>query len=561
MQHISKEFSGNQVLKNVSMDIRAGEIHALIGENGAGKSTLMNILFGMPVIHTTGGFTGRVEVGGQEVHILTPHEAMAHGIGMVHQEFMLIPGFTITENIKLNREITIPTVVSKVFGKSLEKLDIRQMNKDARKALDTMDIGIEEYTMVAGLPVGHMQFVEIAREIDKTGVRLLVFDEPTAVLTEGETQNLLAAIRRLAAQGIGIVFISHRLDEIIQVSDRVTILRDGELVVTKDTKDTSAVEIAQLMVGRALTIERSGGAERHISDEIFLDIKNLRVKMPGEEVKGMDLQVKKGEIVGIGGLAGQGKLGIPNGIMGIYPAAGQVSFDGKPLELNNPRAAIRSGLAFVSEDRKGTGLLLDSSIDLNIVFTAMQNEDAFLYKLGLVKFRNQKQIRAHAEKMIHDLDIRCTSSSQLVGSLSGGNQQKICVAKALTQHPKLLLVSEPTRGIDIGAKKLILDLLLNLSEEHGMTIVMTSSELAELRSICDRIVIVCEGKVAGELLPTASDAEFGLMMSGSRLSQHQLEGQTGAMPDDRAAREMTAAFQAAAAGILTPPDGSMGGVN
>ena len=207
LQHICKEFSGNQVLKDVSMDIRAGEIHALIGENGAGKSTLMNILFGMPVIHSTGGFTGKIEFDGEEVQILTPHDAMSRGIGMVHQEFMLIPGFTITENIKLNREITAPTPVSRIFGKSLEKLDVEQMNKDSRKALDTMDMGIAEYTQVAGLPVGHMQFVEIAREIDKTGVRLLVFDEPTAVLTEAETQNLLAAIRRLAAQGIGIIFI------------------------------------------------------------------------------------------------------------------------------------------------------------------------------------------------------------------------------------------------------------------------------------------------------------------------------------------------------------------
>ena len=515
LQHICKEFSGNQVLKDVSMDIRAGEIHALIGENGAGKSTLMNILFGMPVIHSTGGFTGKIEFDGEEVQILTPHDAMSRGIGMVHQEFMLIPGFTITENIKLNREITAPTPVSRIFGKNLEKLDVEQMNKDSRKALDTMDMGIAEYTQVAGLPVGHMQFVEIAREIDKTGVRLLVFDEPTAVLTEAETQNLLAAIRRLAAQGIGIIFISHRLDEIIQVSDRVTILRDGELVTTKDTKDTSAIEIAQMMVGRALTIDRASDTKREISDEVFLDVKHLRVNMPGEEVKGVDLQVRKGEIVGIGGLAGQGKLGIANGIMGVYPADGEVTFQGKKLELNNAKAAIKAGLGFVSEDRKGTGLLLDSGIDLNIVFTAMQTEDAFLKKIGPIKVRDKKAIREHAEKMIQELDIRCTSPAQLAGALSGGNQQKVCVAKALTQHPQLLLVSEPTRGIDIGAKKLILDLLLKLSEEQGMTIVMTSSELAELRSICDRILIICEGKVAGELLPTASDAEFGLMMSGA----------------------------------------------
>jgi simple sugar transport system ATP-binding protein len=518
MKNISKEYSGNPVLKNVSMDVRKGEVHALIGENGAGKSTLMNILFGMPVIHTTGGFTGTVEINGKETHITTPHDAMMAGIGMVHQEFMLIPGFTITENIKLNREITKPNVVSRIFGKSVETLDMKKMNQDARAALDTLDMDIEEYIKVAGLPVGHMQFIEIAREIDKTGVQLLVFDEPTAVLTESETQHLLAAIKRLAAQGIGIVFISHRLDEIIQVSDRVTILRDGEHVITKDTKDTTAVEIAQYMVGRALTIDReSAGMKREISDEVLLDIQHLRVKMPGEEVHGVDIQVKKGEIVGIGGLAGQGKLGIANGIMGVYPSDGKVIFEGKELPLNDPKAAIRSGLGFVSEDRKGVGLLLDSPIDLNIVFNTMQTKNEYLRNIGPLKFQKSKEITEFTDKMIKELDIRCTSGKQLAGALSGGNQQKVCVAKALAQHPSMLLVSEPTRGIDIGAKKLILDLLLQLSQEQGMTILMTSSELAELRSICDRIIIICEGKVAGELLPDASDAEFGLMMSGSKL--------------------------------------------
>ena len=214
------------------------------------------------------------------------------------------------------------------------------MNSDARKALDIMGMSIEEYTLVAGLPVGHMQFIEIAREIDKTGIKLLVFDEPTAVLTESETQNLLAAIQKLAAQGIGIIFISHRLEEIMQVSHRVTILRDGEHVVTKDTKDTNVYEIAELMVGRKVSLDRSGSDSRRISDEIVLSIKNLEVKMPGEEVKGFDLDVKKGEIIGIGGLAGQGKLGVANGIMGIFPARGQVIYEGRPLELNNPRGAI-----------------------------------------------------------------------------------------------------------------------------------------------------------------------------------------------------------------------------
>lgn len=524
-KNISKEFSGHRVLKDINLDIKRGEIHALVGENGAGKSTLMNILFGMSVIHTTGGYEGSIEIEGEEVFITSPHEAMANGIGMVHQEFMLIPGYTITENIKINRELTNRNLASMVFGKQYETLDMKRMNADARKALDTMGMDIEEYTLVAGLPVGHMQFIEIAREIDKSGVKILVFDEPTAVLTESETQNLLATIETLAAMGIGIIFISHRLDEVMQVSHRVTVLRDGEHVATKDTKDTNKYEIAELMVGRKVSMERSDTDSRKISDEIILSIKNLEVKMPGEEVKGFNLEVRKGEIIGIGGLAGQGKLGVANGIMGIFPARGEVVFDGRPLELNNSRGAIAAGLAFVSEDRKGVGLLLDDSIELNTVFTSMQIHNEFLLDFGFFKLVNSRRIREHTNKMIEDLDIRCTSSKQKVGSLSGGNQQKVCLARALTQKPKLLLVSEPTRGIDVGAKKLVLDLLKKLNEEQGLTIVMTSSELAELRSICDRIAIVCEGKVEGILPPNASNAEFGLMMSGSRASFQQGDGE------------------------------------
>ena len=516
-RNVSKSYYGNSVLSGINFEVKKGEIHALIGENGAGKSTLMNILFGMPVITSTGGYEGDVLIDGKKIAFKSPHEAMYAGIGMVHQEFMLIPGFTITENIKINREITAPNPVSRILGKRLETLDMIRMNADARKALDQLDMGIDEFIMVAGLPVGHMQFVEIAREIDKTGIKILVFDEPTAVLTETEARNLLAAVKKLAAKGIGIVFISHRLDEIIGVADRVTVLRDGELVTTKDVKDTNAVEIASLMIGRKVAINRVQSEGRRVSDDVFMSIEDLHVGMPGEMVKGIDLKIKKGEIVGIGGLAGQGKLGIANGVMGTYPSRGEVVFNGKRLNLDDPHATIASGIGFVSEDRKGVGLLLNESIELNIAFTAMQVGNKFLKKSGPFRFQDDAEIRRHALKMIKELDIRCESPVQHAGALSGGNQQKVCVARALTQDPIFLFVSEPTRGIDIGAKKLILDLLLKLNEEHGMTIVMTSSELAELRSICDRIVIVCEGKIGGVLPPDASDADFGLMMSGSRV--------------------------------------------
>lgn len=477
----------------------------------------MNLLFGMPVIQSTGGYTGEIEIDGKLAEIKSPHKAMEYGIGMVHQEFMLIPGFTITENIKINREILNDNIVSKVFGKSLKTLDTKAMNADARKALDKLDMNIEEYTHVAGLPVGHMQFIEIAREIDKTGLKILVFDEPTAVLAEAEAENLLKAMKKLAATGIGIIFISHRLDEIINVADRVTVLRDGEHVATMEIKDTSAVEIAKLMIGRKVTIDNVDNTERHLQDEVLVEFKNLKVAMPGERVKGIDLKIKKGEIVGIGGLAGQGKLGIANGVMGMYPATGEVLFEGKPLTLGDPRSVMKAGICFVSEDRKGVGLLLDESIELNIAFTDMQINGSFLYKMGPFTMQNTAKMRSHALEMIKSLDIRCVSSQQSTGRLSGGNQQKVCLAKALTQNPTVLFVSEPTRGIDIGAKKLVLDLLLDLNRRLGMTIIMTSSELAELRSICDEIVIICEGKVEGILPPTASDVDFGLMMSGSKI--------------------------------------------
>jgi len=514
-KNVSKNYADNQVLKDVSIDIKPGEIHALVGENGAGKSTLMNILFGMPVIHSTGGFDGEVCIDGEPANIMSPFDAMAMGIGMVHQEFMLIPGFTVAENIKLNREIPKGNAfnqgMSSIFGERMKTLDFKQMNSDARKALDRLEMDIDEFTPVAGLPIGFMQFIEIAREIDKTNTRLLVLDEPTAVLAESEADRLLAAMRKLANEGIAIVFISHRLDEIVNVCERVTVLRDGELVITKDVKDTNVIEIAELMIGKKVSIDREENSSRELSDEVILEINDLYVAMPSERVKGVDIQVKKGEIFGIGGLAGQGKLGIANGVLGLYEASGTVIFDGQKLPLNKTKQVLKSAVAFVSEDRKGVGLLLDEPIDDNIAFTDMSIHGNFLNFLGLA---DKTAIKANALKMIQDLDIRCTSEKQPTGRLSGGNQQKVCVARALTQKPKLLFVSEPTRGVDIGAKKLILDLLLELSREQGMTIVMTSSELAELCSICDRVAIVCEGKVAGILPPDATPVEFGLLMSG-----------------------------------------------
>ncbi len=520
MNHITKVYGSNAVLKDVTLRIRPGEIHALLGENGAGKSTLMNVLFGMPVIHSTGGFEGEVLFDGQKVNIASPMDAMSKGIGMVHQEFMLIPGFSVTDNIKLNREITKPWPVSKVLGRDLEFLDRPAMSSDARKALDAVGMSIEEYTLVSGLPIGHMQFIEIAREIDKSGMKLLVFDEPTAVLTESEAKQLLEVMKKIAAQGIAIIFITHRLDEVMDAADSITILRDGTLVTTLPKSETTPEKLAALMIGRGSEgVIQVGKRETEVSGEVAMSIRKLWVNMPGELDRGVDLDVREGEILGIGGLAGQGKIGIPNGIMGLYEAVGEVTFRGKPIQLGDAGAALKAGLAMVSEDRRGVGLLLDQSIEDNIAFTDMQVHGDFMR--GPLRQKNTGAIRRYAEEMIKELDIRCTSPAQPVGTLSGGNQQKVCVARALAMKPKFLFVSEPTRGIDIGAKQLVLETLVKLNREQGMTIVMVSSELQELRSICDRIAIVAEGKVVDILTADASDTAFGLAMSGKKARESE----------------------------------------
>lgn len=520
MRDIGKVYYGTRVLGGINLQLKPGEIHAVLGENGAGKSTLMNILFGMSVIHDTGGFEGQVFVDGEETFIKHPVEAMYKGIGMVHQEFMLIPGYSITENIKLNREITNPGFLSRIAGKKLETLDMDAMNKDARKALDKLGLNIEEWVKVAGLPVSFMQFVEIARELDKENLKVLVFDEPTAVLTETDADRLLESMRMIASEGIAILFITHRLDEVKRVADRITILRDGQHVATKNIEDTDVFEMASLMVGREIKMTTSE-IDTSKDKKVKLEIKDFYVDMPGEVVKGISLDIFEGEILGIGGLAGQGKIGLANGIMGLYESEGSVQLDGKEIILNNPEKALKQGLAFVSEDRRGIGLLLDTSIELNIVITAMQIQRQFLKQYGPLSQRENTRIRKHALKMIEELDIRCTGPQQITRRLSGGNQQKVCIARALTLNPKVLFVSEPTRGIDVGAKKLVLDTLVQLNKEHGMTIIMTSSELAELRMISHRIAIVNEGKIEGILPPNASDVDFGLMMAGE---YHKVKG-------------------------------------
>lgn len=565
LEHIGKEFYGNRVLTDISFGIMPGEIIGLVGENGAGKSTLLNILFGMPVISSTGGHEGSIKINGKPVNFSSPNQALAHGIGMVHQEFSLIPGFTATENILLNREVLNGSLMSYVFSERVSTLDRDVMLKRASDALNALGVNISPNMTVNEMPVGYKQFIEIAREIDRKNTRLLFLDEPTAVLTEQESELLLIALRKLAKKGIAIVFISHRLSEVKTLCSRIIVLRDGRLITDSPAEDLTTRQIASLMVGResarkieepefpndavnaeentagvilsksddsltakdnTVTVMLSKSADSSQEKSIkkkkkpkpAIKVEHLWVDMPGETVRDVSFEVKKGEIFGIGGLAGHGKLGIPNGIMGLYPAGGRVRLFGRKLALNKPRAALNRRMAFVSEDRRGVGLLLDEPLDWNITFTAMQTQGRFLLGIPFIfQMRNEYAMRKEAQKYIDALSIKCTGVKQKAGELSGGNQQKVCLAKAFVLRPDILLICEPTRGIDIGAKTLVLDTLKKYNKENGTTIIITSSELEELRSVCDRVAIVDEGQIAG-ILPASSPAEeFGMLMMGEKL--------------------------------------------
>ena len=514
MRNIKKDFFGNQVLTDINLTLAEGEVLGLCGENGAGKSTRMKIHFGMGVIRETGGYEGEILLNGNPVSFSTPFDALAAGIGMVHQEFSLIPGFTATENILLNREPKKRNVISEIFGERLDTLDYNEMTGRAEAAIDKMGFKIDKGMRISEMPVGHKQFTEIARELSKDNLKLLILDEPTAVLTEKEAEALLSSIRSMSEKGIAVIFITHRLHEILSVCDKVVVMRDGYVVSDVPASQTSVSEMSNWMAGRSLQTTASVDIRDTSNLKTVMSIRNLWVDMPGETVRNVTLDIKEGEILGIGGLAGQGKLGIPNGIMGLYEAGGTVELDGKTIPLNSPRKCLDASLAFVSEDRRGVGLLLDETLEWNVAFPAMQVQGKFLknYLGGLVKWRDEKAIREVTERYIEELAIKCTGSKQKARELSGGNQQKICLAKAFALEPKFLFVSEPTRGIDIGAKELVLEALKKFNRESGVTVVMISSELEELRQICDRIAIVSGGRIAGIRPASDPSEEFGLLM-------------------------------------------------
>lgn len=513
MKHISKSFGEQTVLNDINLKIKKGEVHVLLGENGAGKSTLMNILFGMSSIWESGGFSGELLFEGKQVKIKNPLEAMHLGIGMVHQELMLIEDLTVYENIMLHAEFTKDTFINRMFGNKFSLIDRKSMKKEAEKVLLKMGISLNCGAKVSSLPLSYKQMIEIAREIKKEDKKLLILDEPTAILDLEESKKLLSIIKKLTKEGLSVLLITHKLSEAIEIADEITVIRNGVTVETLDKKETDEKELAYLMVGK--DINKSSKKQEEIKTKnVLLSLRNFYVEKKAEEVRGIDLDIFEGEILGIAGISGQGKLGIGNGILGIEKAYGSMKFCGKNIPLNKTKAVLQAGIAFVSEERKENGLLLENSVEENICWTAMQIKNKFVKKVFFSYFADKKEMKKWSTQMIKDFDIRCKSYSQKVKELSGGNQQKVCFARALTLNPKLLIVSEVTRGIDIGAKEILIKKLLK-ENKKGMTILMIDSDLEQLIHLCDRIAVMYDGKIQGILSPSESIEKFGLFMGGA----------------------------------------------
>ena len=485
VKNLSKQFDGNYVLKNVNIQIRNGEVYGLIGANGSGKSTLMNILNGKSSIIKTGGYEGCIYMDGEEVHIDDHWKSSSYGIAMVHQELALFKGMTVTENVKINRE---NVTNSGMILPELAYLDRKKNREDTVNTLGRIGAELDPEQKIDKLSLNQMQFVELARELDNQKVKLLMLDEPTSSLNVTETKKLLKCIREIAASGISVLFVSHRLDEIMHVCDRVSILRDGELISTYERKEFNAAQFAEDMVGKAIV--KANRKNRSISKEIQLEYKNLN---------GSDehLPVHKGEILGITGLAGQGQDLFLDGLFGLKKADYQFFFNGKEIKRGDNKELIKNGIYYLSEDRSTTSLFLDSPIWKNITFGTEDRHPEFLKwkQCPALSFINKKAIDLHSKEMIDKLNIVCQGIDQKVRELSGGNQQKVCVSRALTFQPELLLIGEPTRGIDVYSKELILQWIQKMNEELGTTVIVASGELEELVRTCDRIAVMYQGQI------------------------------------------------------------------
>lgn len=474
MEEIDKSFPGVRALDQARFELRAGEVHALIGENGAGKSTLMKILAG---VYSKDG--GRIIYQGKEVEIPSPRAAQDLGISMIHQELNLMPHLTLAQNVFVGRE---PRQGLRFV------LDEKQLNAQTQALFESMRLRLNPRTKVADLTVATQQMVEIAKALSFNS-QVLIMDEPTAALTEAEIEELFRIIRELRDKGVGIVYISHRLEELKQISDRITVMRDGRYVGTEDAATIPIERIISMMVGRTI-YESAPEVPEEASATIVLEARNLN---RGHLIKDVSFQLKKGEILGFAGLMGAGRTEVARAVFGADPLdSGEIYVHGKKANIKHPRDAVRHGIGYLSEDRKRYGLALGMDVEANIVLASFQK---FLGKLGVV---NKGKTHETGEHYVEALSIKTPSLQQRVKNLSGGNQQKVVIGKWLTADTDVLIFDEPTRGIDVGAKSEIYHLLNQLAQQ-GKSIIMISSELPEILRMSHRIVVMCEGRITGEL--------------------------------------------------------------
>jgi ribose transport system ATP-binding protein len=474
VKKLSKSFPGVRALHDVQFDLVEGEVHALMGENGAGKSTLMKILAG---VYTRD--SGEILLGGQPVELQSPRDAQAAGIGIIHQELQLMNHLTVAQNIFIGRE---PRGRLGLF------LDEDKLNAKAREILSRMHVNIDPRAMVGNLTVASQQMVEIAKALSFDS-RVLIMDEPTSALNDAEIAELFRIIRELKQRGVGVVYISHKMDVLKQIADRVTVLRDGEYVATVAAADTSVEAIIGMMVGRTLSDVAPAGRAAS-QGEIALEVRNLHA---GPLVRDVSFTLHKGEILGFAGLMGAGRTEVARAVFGADPVeSGQIFVKGAKASIRTPSDAVAHGIGYLSEDRKRFGLATGMDVESNIVMSNLRNF------LSLNFFLRRARMRRRASHIINLLAIRTPSAAQQERLLSGGNQQKIVIAKWLERDCDVLFFDEPTRGIDVGAKSEIYKLLRSLADE-GKAIVMISSELPEILRMSDRVVVMCEGRITGEL--------------------------------------------------------------
>lgn len=472
LQHIRKEYPGVVALKDVTLELKPGEILALIGENGAGKSTLIKCCSGA-VIPTS----GKIIVNGKEFTSMTPQLAAENRIAIIYQEFNNVKELSAAENLFLGRPIKKGIVIDKAA-----------MEREAAKAFEQLHIKIDPKALMKNLTVGYQQMVEIAKAIQQNA-KILIMDEPSAPLTSAEVESMFEVVERLRKEGVSIIYISHRLEEIYRLSDRIVVLRDGEYIKTLITKESHVQELIKLMVGRELTQTYPPRGDCIDENEVILELKDVT----GNGDKNISLKVHKGEILGLGGLVGAGRTELAQMIFGaVKKQSGEIYFKGKEINPKSPREAIDIGIALVPEDRKRHGALLGVSIKNNINMPIYQRNST----LSVI---NSKVERETAEKYEKSMAIKTPSLQQLVKNLSGGNQQKVILAKWLAADAELIIVDEPTRGIDVGAKYEIYKLMNELVEKEGKAIIMISSEMEELMGMSDRIVVLSEGNMTGSL--------------------------------------------------------------